>query len=161
MRTLQDKEPSEPIATTISSQPESKTSEAKKEEVSLTTIKPSHNDSKDADARLCIVLWEILMMLSEMSGCSKTLSSCSFNSNVGDATTEQVENKENIPPANTEACTPKPPLQLSQGGKSMDLKKQQTARKIASLVRNPSALRPKNQSQSSQAKNSLQKSVKR
>lgn len=49
-RTLQDKEPSEPVATTITSQPESSISEAKKEEVvSLTetsTIKPSHN--KDA-----------------------------------------------------------------------------------------------------------------
>lgn len=102
------------------------------------------------------------MGLRKMSGCCNTLSSsCAFNSNLGDASTEQRENKENIPPTNKEACTPKPPLQLSQGGKSMDLKKQQTARKIASLVRNPSALRPKSQSQSSQAKNSHHKSVKR
>ncbi|VVA89863.1 unnamed protein product [Arabis nemorensis] len=129
---LKDKEPSEPVAATISSQSEPNISEAKKEEViSLaeeSTIKSSHN--KDA-------------------------------SNIGDASTEQIENKENIPPTNKEACTPKPPLQLSHGGKSMDLKKQQTGRKIASLVRNPSALRPKNQSQSSQAKSSHQKSVKR
>ncbi|CAA7035164.1 unnamed protein product [Microthlaspi erraticum] len=131
-----DKEPSEPIAPTISSQPEPNLSEAKKEEVSHTeeiTIKPSHNDSKDADA-----------------------------SNLRDAATEQVENKENIPPPPyTEACTPKPPLQISQGGKSTDLKKQQTARKTATVPRNPSVLRPKNHSQSSHAKGSLQKSVKR
>uniref|UniRef100_A0A1J3FXB3 Protein TPX2 n=1 Tax=Noccaea caerulescens TaxID=107243 RepID=A0A1J3FXB3_NOCCA len=125
---LKDKEPSEPIAPTItiSSQPEPNLSEAKKEEVSHTaesTIKPSHNDSKDADA-----------------------------SNLRDAATEQIENKDNIPPP----YTPKPPLQISQGKRSTDLKKQQTARKIATVPGNP-----KNQSQSSQAKGSQQKSVKR
>ncbi|KFK42722.1 targeting protein for xklp2 [Arabis alpina] len=135
-KSLKDKEPSEAVVATIPSQSKPNVSEAKKEEVlSLTeasTIKASDNNSKDADA------------------------SC-----LGDATTEEIVNKENVPPTNKEACTPKPPLQLSQGGKSMDLKKQQTARKIASLVRNPSALRPKSQLQSSQAKNSHQKSVKR
>lgn len=48
-------------------------------------------------------------------------------------------------------------MQFSLGAKSVDLKKQQTARKIASLLKNPSTLRPKNQSQ---AKGSHQKSVK-
>ncbi|EOA36809.1 hypothetical protein CARUB_v10008388mg [Capsella rubella] len=95
-------------------------------------IKPSHDSSKVAEVN------------------NKT-------ADASNATTEQIEDKENIPPA----CTPKPPLQFSQGGKSMDLKKQQTARKIASLLKNPSALRPKNQSQLSQAKGSHQKSVKR
>ncbi|CAH8336790.1 unnamed protein product [Eruca vesicaria subsp. sativa] len=56
-------------------------------------------------------------------------------SNLGD----KLENKENIPPPNKEeTCTPKP-----QGGDSVDPKKKQTARKIASILRNPSALRPK------------------
>ena len=97
-----------------------------------------------------------------MRGFSNTLSSCSFNSNTREKTPKQIENKENIPPSRTEACTPKPPLQSSHGGKSMDLKKQQTARKIASLLRNPSALRPKNQPHSSsQLKGTNQKSVKR
>ncbi|WZZ19959.1 hypothetical protein YC2023_121346 [Brassica napus] len=133
-----DKEPSEPVAAPIASQPETDiTSEAKREEVDTTeasTTKPSLISSKDAaDAR-----------------------------NTRDKTPKQIENKENIPPSRTEACTPKPPLQSSHGGKSMDLKKQQTARKIASLLRNPSALRPKNQSQSSsQLKGTNQKSVKR
>ncbi|KAF2555601.1 hypothetical protein F2Q68_00012807 [Brassica cretica] len=135
---IKDKEPSEPVAATIASQPESDIiSEAKKEEVDTTeasTIKPSHSRSKDAaDA-----------------------------SNTREKTPKQIENKENIPPSRTEACTPKPPLQSSHGGKSMDIKKQQTARKIASLLRNPSALRPKNQPHSSsQLKGTNQKSVKR
>ncbi|CAF2309973.1 unnamed protein product [Brassica napus] len=135
---IKDKEPSEPVAAPIASQPETDiTSEAKREEVDTTeasTTKPSLISSKDAaDAR-----------------------------NTRDKTPKQIENKENIPPSRTEACTPKPPLQSSHGGKSMDLKKQQTARKIASLLRNPSALRPKNQSQSSsQLKGTNQKSVKR
>ena len=63
MSTLQDKEePSEPVAATIASQPESDIiSEAKKEEVDTTeasTIKPTHSRSKDAaDARLFIYLF--------------------------------------------------------------------------------------------------------
>ncbi|CAF1923604.1 hypothetical protein Bca4012_069652 [Brassica carinata] len=136
---IKDKEePSEPVAATIASQPESDIiSEAIKEEVDTTeasTIKPTHSRSKDAaDA-----------------------------SNTREKTPKQIENKENIPPSRTEAWTPKPPLQSSHGGKSMDLKKQQTARKIASLLRNPSALRPKNQPHSSsQLKGTNQKSVKR
>ncbi|KAL0865642.1 hypothetical protein Bca101_044760 [Brassica carinata] len=135
---IKDKEPSEPVAATTASQPEPDVvTEAKKEEVDTTeasTIKPSHISSKD---------------------------SADSTRNTKDKTPKQIENKENIPPSKTEACTPKPPLQSSHGGKSMDLKKQQTARKIASLLRNPSALRPKNQSQSSQLKGTNQKSVKR
>ncbi|KAF8111578.1 hypothetical protein N665_0074s0105 [Sinapis alba] len=93
----ENKELSEPLAETVSSQREHDTiSEAKKEDVS--PIKPSHSSSKDSDA----------------------------------------SDKENIPPPTEEACTPKP-----QGGDSVSLKKKQTARKIASLLRNPSALRPK------------------
>lgn len=160
---MQDNEPLEPVAAIVSSQ--SEPSEAKKEEVApikASTIKPSRNSSKDAevnnktaDARFFIVLWEIVSLLSESRGNSNAISSCSFNSN---ATTGRIEDKENIPPA----CTPKPPMQFSLGGKSVDPKKQQTARKIASLLKNPpSALRPKNQSQLSQAKGSHQKSVKR
>ncbi|CAH8313443.1 unnamed protein product [Eruca vesicaria subsp. sativa] len=135
---IKDKEPSEQEAATISSQPETDIiSEAKEGEVvdttEASTIKPSQSCSKEAaDA-----------------------------SNTRDKTPKQIENKENIPPSKTEACTPKPPLQSSHGGKSMDLKKQQTARKIASLLRNPSALRSKNQSHSSQLKGTNQKSVKR
>ncbi|CAN8311148.1 unnamed protein product [Cochlearia groenlandica] len=130
----EDKESSEPIDATISSQTEPNISKTKEKS------RPSHNNSKEADARLVL-----------------------FSPSFDAAANEQIENKENIDPLpNTEACTPKPPLELSQGGKSMDLKKKkQTATKIASLLRNPSALRPKNQSQSSQAKGSHHKSVKR
>ncbi|KAF2590339.1 hypothetical protein F2Q70_00042161 [Brassica cretica] len=52
-----------------------------------------------------------------------------------------ASDKEHIPP---QACTPKP-----LGGDSVSLKKQQTARKIASLLKNPSALRPKGSHQKS------------
>ncbi|XP_010475004.1 PREDICTED: protein TPX2-like [Camelina sativa] len=125
----------EPVAATFSSQ--SQPYESKKEQVTPTTeantIKPSHDSSKDEKID------------------NKTTTDASK------ATTEQTQDKENIPPAST----PKPPMRFSQGGKSIDLKKQQTARKIASLLKNPSALRPKNQSQLSQAKGSHQKSVKR
>ena len=51
----------------------------------------------------------------------------------------------------TEACTPKP-LMTSQKANLNDSKKHQTAKKIASLVKNPSALKSKTHSQLSQAK---------
>lgn len=51
----------------------------------------------------------------------------------------------------SEACTPKPPM-ISQKANLTDSKKHQTAKKIASLVKNPSALKSKIHSQLSQAK---------
>jgi targeting protein for Xklp2 len=127
--TLKDKEPLEPVVPIVSLQ--SQPSQAKKAEVApskASTVKPSRISSKDAEVN------------------NKTV-------DASDPTTEPIEDKENIAPA----CTPKPPMQFSLGAKSVDLKKQQTARKIASLLKNPSTLRPKNQSQ---AKGSHQKSVK-
>lgn len=50
----------------------------------------------------------------------------------------------------SEVCTPKSMINSGKG--VTDAKKQQTAKKIASLIKNPSALKPKNQLQSSQAK---------
>ncbi|RZC65330.1 hypothetical protein C5167_009021 [Papaver somniferum] len=53
----------------------------------------------------------------------------------------------------TDACTPKPQsISKKQDSLPTVSKNQQAAKRIASLVRNPSALRPKNKSQSSQAK---------
>ncbi|KAK9286020.1 hypothetical protein L1049_025223 [Liquidambar formosana] len=65
--------------------------------------------------------------------------------------------------SNVQACTPKPLMISQKGGKlTSDSKKQQTAKKIASLVRNPSALKSKNKSQLSQVKGSIKPtSVKR
>ncbi|KAK9131846.1 hypothetical protein Scep_011374 [Stephania cephalantha] len=52
-----------------------------------------------------------------------------------------------------ELCTPKPQMIPKRGGPSaVGAKNNLTAKKIASLVRNPSALRPKDQSQLSQTK---------
>ncbi|GMY10150.1 protein TPX2-like isoform X3 [Fagus crenata] len=59
-----------------------------------------------------------------------------------------------------EACTPKP-VTSQKGDQMTDSKKHQTAKKIASLVRNPSALKPKNQLQSSKSKSIKPSSVKR
>lgn len=50
----------------------------------------------------------------------------------------------------TEVCTPKP--LINSGKRVTDAKKQQTAKEIASPVKNSLALKPKNQLQSSQAK---------
>lgn len=61
----------------------------------------------------------------------------------------------------TEACTPKPTMTSRKGDQMTDSKKHQTAKKIASLVRNPSALKPRNQSQLSHAKSIKPSSVKR
>ncbi|KDP24102.1 hypothetical protein JCGZ_25759 [Jatropha curcas] len=51
-------------------------------------------------------------------------------------------------------CTPKPPVSSPKKGPVTNSKKHLSAKHIASLVRNPSALKPKSQSQSSQAKGS-------
>ncbi|CAI0548701.1 unnamed protein product [Linum tenue] len=53
----------------------------------------------------------------------------------------------------TEACsTPQPSLHSQKGGALTDSKKHQSARHIASLVKNPSVLKSKSQAQSSQVK---------
>ncbi|CAK7322742.1 unnamed protein product [Dovyalis caffra] len=58
--------------------------------------------------------------------------------------------------------TPKPPLSSRNGGGLLtDSKKNQSARRIASLVKNPSLVKPKSQSQSSQAKGIKPASVKK
>ncbi|KAI3736113.1 hypothetical protein L6452_15646 [Arctium lappa] len=69
-------------------------------------------------------------------------------------TVEQNQTAKNTYPLQgVESCTPKPAV-ASQKNKNMsqtESKKQQTARRIASAVKNPSALKSRNQSQPSQA----------
>ncbi|XP_062105968.1 protein TPX2 isoform X2 [Humulus lupulus] len=75
--------------------------------------------------------------------------SATILSSSSDVKNEANSDKENSKPsvqAEKEACTPVPP---NPGTNS---KKHQTAKKIASLVRNPSALKPKSQIKSSQSK---------
>lgn len=60
-----------------------------------------------------------------------------------------------------EACTPISLVTSKKESSVIDSKKHQTARKIASMVRNPSALKPKSYLQSSQAKKIKQSSGKR
>ncbi|KAM6548906.1 hypothetical protein CsatB_020582 [Cannabis sativa] len=71
-------------------------------------------------------------------------------SSSSDVKNEANSDKENRKPsvqAEKEACTPVPSILGTNS------KKQQTAKKIASLVRNPTALKPKSQIKSSQSKN--------
>lgn len=63
---------------------------------------------------------------------------------------ESVEGKDS---GKTEVCSTPQPIAPSQNGRTLTIsKKHQSAKHIASLVRNPSALKSKSQSQSSQAK---------
>ncbi|KAG8641368.1 protein TPX2 isoform X2 [Manihot esculenta] len=64
--------------------------------------------------------------------------------------------------SNTETCcTPKPPACSQKEGRLTNSKKHQSAKHIASLVRNPSSLKLKSQPQSSQLKGSRPESVRR
>lgn len=69
-------------------------------------------------------------------------------------------NKSSIQLGN-EACTPKPTMTSQKGDRMTDSKKHETAKKIASLVKNPSTVKPKNQLQSSKTKSIKPSSVKR
>ncbi|KAL8088210.1 protein TPX2 isoform X1 [Apium graveolens] len=60
-----------------------------------------------------------------------------------------------------EACTPKPQISQKSNPLQTDSKKQTSARKIASMVRNPSLLKSKTQPKLSQAKSIKPESVKR
>ncbi|XP_011029042.1 PREDICTED: protein TPX2 [Populus euphratica] len=74
----------------------------------------------------------------------------------------QTENTDGKESSKNEAyCTPKPPISSRNRGTLTDSKKNQSARHIASLVKNPSLLKPKNQSQSSQVKGIKPASVKK
>ncbi|KVI04341.1 hypothetical protein Ccrd_017348 [Cynara cardunculus var. scolymus] len=71
--------------------------------------------------------------------------------------------KNTYPSQGVESCTPKPAV-ASQKNKSIseaESKKQQTARRIASAVKNPSAFKSRNQSQLSQVKSKTPATVKR
>ncbi|CAI0548803.1 unnamed protein product [Linum tenue] len=68
-------------------------------------------------------------------------------------TSMKVESAEVKDQTRTEACsTPQPSLHSQKGGALTDSKKHQSARHIASLVKNPSVLKSKSQAQSSQVK---------
>ncbi|KAG5226314.1 protein TPX [Salix suchowensis] len=74
----------------------------------------------------------------------------------------QTENTDCKESSKNEAyCTPKPSMSSRNRGPLTDSKKNQSARHIASLVKNPSLLKPKSQSQSSQVKGIKPASVKK
>ncbi|KAF3444087.1 hypothetical protein FNV43_RR13777 [Rhamnella rubrinervis] len=84
------------------------------------------------------------------------------SSNVRNDSNEVTEISKSVCQTAKEACTTPIPLMTSKKEASVtDSKKNQTAKKIASLVRNPSALKSKSHLQSSQIKNVKPSSVKR
>ncbi|KAF9589685.1 hypothetical protein IFM89_027213 [Coptis chinensis] len=96
--------------------------------------------------------------------CSENGGHCIQEKQIG--TVREVAAKENTKPVEVmtttevyvvqgpEVCTPQPQMVKQKDDPQLltGLKKTQTAKKIASLVRNPSTLKPKNQSQLSQTK---------
>ncbi|KAI6697328.1 hypothetical protein NL676_017447 [Syzygium grande] len=77
------------------------------------------------------------------------------------ASTDDKENSKSSVLEGAEVCTPKPLMASQKGDVVTDSRKCQTAKKIASLIKNPSKLRPKQNLQSSQAQKSKPESVKR
>lgn len=76
--------------------------------------------------------------------------------------TNEKENSNSSVQVGAGACTPKPPMNYSKKGDLLsDSKKHQTAKKISSMVRNPSGLREKTHLQHSQTKNVKPSNVKR
>ncbi|XP_030546293.1 protein TPX2 isoform X3 [Rhodamnia argentea] len=77
------------------------------------------------------------------------------------ALTDDKENGKSSVPEGAEVSTPKPVMASQKGDVVTNSKKCQTAKKIASLIKNPSSLRPKQNLQSSLAKKSKPECVKR
>ena len=73
----------------------------------------------------------------------------------------QVENTDGKSNKNDAYCTPRQPMSSRNRGVLTDSKKNQSARCIASLVKNPSSVKPKGQSRSSQVKGIKPTSVKK
>ncbi|KAL9339992.1 hypothetical protein Peur_066211 [Populus x canadensis] len=73
----------------------------------------------------------------------------------------QIENTDGKSSKNDAYCTPKQPRSSRNRGILTDSKKNQSARHIASLVKNPSSVKPKGQSQSSRVKGIKPTSVKK
>lgn len=94
------------------------------------------------------------------------LYSCSGTSSNGGIQRKDHEQKRSVleSQVQNDACTPLPTLSTYKGElrtKGATSKKQETARKIASMVKNPSALKARSQLQLSQTKNVKPNSVKR
>lgn len=88
--------------------------------------------------------------------------SADFSFSIRSTSSLQTENADGKESSKNEAyCTPKPPMSSRNRGPLTDSKKNHSARHIASLVRNPSLLKPKSQSQSSQVKGIKPASVKK
>ncbi|KAI6696852.1 hypothetical protein NL676_016971 [Syzygium grande] len=77
------------------------------------------------------------------------------------ALTDDEENSKSSVLEGSEVSTPKPVMASQKGDAVTDSKNCQTAKKIASLIKNPSTLRPKQNLQSSPAKKSKPECVTR
>ncbi|XP_030932519.1 protein TPX2-like isoform X2 [Quercus lobata] len=134
---------------------ESKPAEIKEQEVTPSEAKEGNNG---------LLANSSILQVSADKGTSeddKGVSACTQeNGSVKVEASDDKLNKSSIQLGN-EACTPKPTMTSQKGDRMTDSKKHETAKKIASLVKNPSTLKPKNQLQSSKTKSIKPSSVKR
>lgn len=104
----------------------------------------------------------ILLLVCVYFFCDFRVSAGRTSSNVKiEVSGDKLNSKSNVHVGTEACCTPKPTMMSQKGGRVTDSKKHQTAKKIASLVRNPSALKPRSQLPSSQVKSIKPSSVKR
>ncbi|KAJ6340297.1 hypothetical protein OIU77_008121, partial [Salix suchowensis] len=125
-------------------------SEMRKEETSC------NEGNKENDANLINVISADEVTCEK----EKKVGSACAESNGRCTSSLQIENTGGKSNKNDAYCTPRQPMSSRNRGILTDSKKNQSARYIASLVKNPSSVKPKGQSRSSQVKGIKPTSVK-
>ncbi|XP_031255373.1 protein TPX2 isoform X2 [Pistacia vera] len=126
-------------------QPELISAETKEVEVTPTEAKEEHNGDLVNVVSVATDACEDLAGTVSTQENGRTASSTLNMEPAGD----EEKSKSSVQ-VGAEFCTPKPLIPSQKG--AIDSKKQQTAKKIASIIKNPSSLKPKNQLKSAQAK---------
>ncbi|KAJ6289508.1 hypothetical protein OIU76_025347 [Salix suchowensis] len=126
-------------------------SEMRKEETSC------NEGNKEHDANLINVISADEVTCEK----EKKVGSACAESNGRCTSSLQIENTDGKSNKNDAYCTPRQPMSSRTRGILTDSKKNQSARHIASLVKNPSSVKPKGQSRSSQLKGIKPTSVKK
>ncbi|KAJ6366613.1 hypothetical protein OIU77_003072, partial [Salix suchowensis] len=126
-------------------------SEMRKEETSC------NEGNKENDANLINVISADEVTCEK----EKKVGSACAESNGRCTSSLQIENTDGKSNKNDAYCTPRQPMSSRNRGILTDSKKNQSARHIASLVKNPSSVKPKGQSRSSQLKGIKPTSVKK
>ncbi|KAJ0052364.1 hypothetical protein Pint_02297 [Pistacia integerrima] len=126
-------------------QPELISAETKEVEVTPTEAKEEHNGDLVNVVSVATDACEDLAGTVSTQENGRTASSTVNMEPAGD----EEKSKSSVQ-VGAEFCTPKPLIPSQKG--AIDSKKQQTAKKLASIIKNPSSLKPKNQLKSLQAK---------